>query len=85
MPAQRRTGVFRLGLCRFRGATGIGPVREFAQRVAEQVQLDAGMTVSYSRSVRNCLERANARLAWVVPATLLIIFVLLLPDPSPLR
>ena len=47
-----------------------------AQRVAERVRLDAGMTVSYSGQFE-FLERANARLTWVVPATLLIIFVLL--------
>lgn len=51
-------------------------VRELQQRVAESVQPDAGMTISYSGQFE-FLERANARLTWVVPATLLIIFVLL--------
>lgn len=59
-----------------RGRDLASTVRELQQRVAEQVQLDAGMTVSYSGQFE-FLERANARLAWVVPATLLIIFVLL--------
>ena len=51
-------------------------VRELQQRVAESVQPDAGMTISYSGQFE-FLQRANARLTWVVPATLLIIFVLL--------
>ena len=51
-------------------------VRDLQQRVAESVQPDAGMTISYSGQFE-FLERANARLTWVVPATLLIIFVLL--------
>lgn len=59
-----------------RGRDLASTVRELQQRVAQRVQLDAGMTVSYSGQFE-FLERANARLAWVVPATLLIIFVLL--------
>ena len=51
-------------------------VRDLQQRVAESVQPDAGMTISYSGQFE-FLQRANARLTWVVPATLLIIFVLL--------
>lgn len=51
-------------------------VRELQQRVAESVKPDAGMTISYSGQFE-FLQRANARLTWVVPATLLIIFVLL--------
>ena len=51
-------------------------VRELQQRVAESVQPDAGMTISYSGQFE-FLQRANARLTWVVPATLLIIFGLL--------
>jgi len=51
-------------------------VRELQERVAESVQPDAGMTISYSGQFE-FLQRANARLTWVVPATLLIIFVLL--------
>ncbi|MFV9657484.1 efflux RND transporter permease subunit [Pseudomonas sp. NY15366] len=59
-----------------RGRDLASTVRELQQRVAERVKLDAGMTVSYSGQFEY-LERANARLSWVVPATLLIIFVLL--------
>lgn len=59
-----------------RGRDLASTVRELQQRVAESVQPDAGMTISYSGQFE-FLERANARLTWVVPATLLIIFVLL--------
>lgn len=44
--------------------------------VNEQVKLQPGMSLSYSGQFE-FLERANARLKLVVPATLLIIFVLL--------
>ncbi|WP_282351371.1 efflux RND transporter permease subunit [Pseudomonas sp. PS01303] len=44
--------------------------------VSEQVKLQPGMSLSYSGQFE-FLERANARLKLVVPATLLIIFVLL--------
>jgi Cu(I)/Ag(I) efflux system membrane protein CusA/SilA len=44
--------------------------------VAQRVKLDAGMSVAYSGQFEY-LERANARLKLVVPATLMIIFVLL--------
>ncbi|MBL0089693.1 MAG: efflux RND transporter permease subunit [Ideonella sp.] len=44
--------------------------------VAKDVKLDTGMSVAYSGQFEY-LERANARLKVVVPATLLIIFVLL--------
>jgi len=44
--------------------------------VAEQVTLEPGVSVALSGQFEY-LERANARLAWVVPATLAIIFVLL--------
>ncbi|MEO8297940.1 MAG: efflux RND transporter permease subunit [Burkholderiales bacterium] len=44
--------------------------------VAREVTLAPAMSVAYSGQFEY-LERANARLAWVVPATLLIIFVLL--------
>jgi len=44
--------------------------------VARQVKLEPGMSVAYSGQFEY-LERANARLKLVVPATLLIIFVLL--------
>jgi Cu(I)/Ag(I) efflux system membrane protein CusA/SilA len=44
--------------------------------VAKQVDLEPGMSIAYSGQFQY-LERANARLKVVVPATLLIIFVLL--------
>lgn len=51
-------------------------VREMQQAVAKQVQLPAAYSVSWSGQFEY-LERASARLKVVVPATLLIIFVLL--------
>ncbi|KIH85752.1 efflux RND transporter permease subunit [Pseudomonas batumici] len=59
-----------------RGRDLASTARDLQQQVARQVKLKAGMTVSYSGQYE-FLERANARLMWVVPATLLIIFVLL--------
>jgi len=59
-----------------RGRDLASTVRELQQRVAESVKPDAGMTISYSGQFE-FLQRANERLTWVVPATLLIIFVLL--------
>ncbi|NWE47651.1 efflux RND transporter permease subunit [Pseudomonas gingeri] len=59
-----------------RGRDLASTARDLQQQVAQQVQLKPGMTVSYSGQYE-FLERANARLMWVVPATLLIIFVLL--------
>jgi len=50
--------------------------RDLQRTVAEKIQLEPGMSVSFSGQFE-FLERANARLQWVVPATLLIIFVLL--------
>jgi Cu(I)/Ag(I) efflux system membrane protein CusA/SilA len=50
--------------------------RDLERAVAENIQLEPGMSVSFSGQFE-FLERANARLQWVVPATLLIIFVLL--------
>jgi copper/silver efflux system protein len=49
---------------------------DLQQQVAQKVTLKPGMTVSYSGQYEY-LERAKARLTWVVPATLMIIFVLL--------
>ncbi|MBK7052239.1 MAG: efflux RND transporter permease subunit, partial [Rhodoferax sp.] len=46
------------------------------QAVSQQVKLEPGVSVTYSGQFE-FLERANARLKVVVPATLLIIFVLL--------
>lgn len=59
-----------------RGRDLASTARDLQQQVVQQVKLKAGMTVSYSGQYE-FLERANARLMWVVPATLLIIFVLL--------
>ncbi|WP_248807071.1 efflux RND transporter permease subunit [Pseudomonas sp. MWU13-2100] len=59
-----------------RGRDLASTARDLQQQVARQVKLKAGMSVSYSGQYE-FLERANARLMWVVPATLLIIFVLL--------
>jgi Cu(I)/Ag(I) efflux system membrane protein CusA/SilA len=51
-------------------------VADLRRVVYEQVKLQPGMSLSYSGQFE-FLERANARLKLVVPATLLIIFVLL--------
>lgn len=51
-------------------------VADLRQVVSKQVQLKAGMSITYSGQFE-FLERANARLKLVIPATLLIIFVLL--------
>ena len=51
-------------------------VRDLRQAISEQVHLQPGMSVNYSGQFEY-LERANARLKLVVPATLLIIFVML--------
>ncbi len=51
-------------------------VRDLQKVVAEKVVLKPGMSISYSGQFEY-LERANARLKVVVPATLVIIFVLL--------
>jgi len=59
-----------------RGRDLASTARDLQQQVARQVKLKAGISVSYSGQYE-FLERANARLMWVVPATVLIIFVLL--------
>ncbi|MGP3791673.1 efflux RND transporter permease subunit [Pseudomonas sp. B392_1p] len=51
-------------------------VADLRLAISEQVELPAGMSLGYSGQFEY-LERANARLKLVVPATLLIIFVLL--------
>jgi len=51
-------------------------VADLQQAVAGKVRLSPGVSVSYSGQFE-FMERANARLKLVVPATLLIIFVLL--------
>ena len=50
--------------------------RDLRQAVTTEIALEPGVSVAYSGQFEY-LERANARLAVVVPATLLIIFVLL--------
>jgi Cu(I)/Ag(I) efflux system membrane protein CusA/SilA len=59
-----------------RGRDLASTVQELRTAVARQVPLKAGMSIAYSGQFEY-LERANARLKLVVPATLLIIFVLL--------
>ncbi|MDX9625886.1 MULTISPECIES: efflux RND transporter permease subunit [Pseudomonas] len=59
-----------------RGRDLASTVRELQQRVTQAVKPTEGMTISYSGQFE-FLERANERLTWVVPATMLIIFVLL--------
>lgn len=59
-----------------RGRDIASVVADLRKVVSEQVKLQPGMSLSYSGQFE-FLERANARLKLVVPATLLIIFVLL--------
>ncbi|UVE16502.1 efflux RND transporter permease subunit [Pseudomonas sp. LS44] len=59
-----------------RGRDIASVVADLRRVVGEQVKLQPGMSLSYSGQFEY-LERANARLKLVVPATLLIIFVLL--------
>lgn len=59
-----------------RGRDIASVVADLRRVVSEQIKLQPGMSLSYSGQFE-FLERANARLKLVVPATLLIIFVLL--------
>ena len=59
-----------------RGRDLASVVADLRSATAKEVPLEPGMSVAYSGQFEY-LERANARLAVVVPATLLIIFVLL--------
>ncbi|MDO9619050.1 MAG: efflux RND transporter permease subunit [Pseudomonas sp.] len=59
-----------------RGRDMAAVVNDLRQAIGEQVPLQPGMSLSYAGQFE-FLERANARLKLVVPATLLIIFVLL--------
>jgi Cu(I)/Ag(I) efflux system membrane protein CusA/SilA len=59
-----------------RGRDLAAVAHELQRAVAAEVQLEPGMSVAFSGQFEY-LERANARLKVVVPATLLIIFVLL--------
>ncbi|WP_150305367.1 efflux RND transporter permease subunit [Pseudomonas saliphila] len=51
-------------------------VGDLRAKIEEEVTLESGMSISYSGQFE-FMERANAKLKLVVPATLLIIFVLL--------
>ncbi|BFN28248.1 cation efflux system protein CusA [Pseudomonas sp. SCT] len=51
-------------------------VKELRAKVNDEVKLESGMSISYSGQFE-FMERANAKLKLVVPATLVIIFVLL--------
>ncbi|MGZ5275147.1 MAG: efflux RND transporter permease subunit [Caldimonas sp.] len=59
-----------------RGRDLASVANDLRRAVAAEVKLEPGMSVAYSGQFEY-LERANARLKVVVPATLLIIFVLL--------
>lgn len=59
-----------------RGRDIASVVAELRQAVSAQVKLEPGMSLAFSGQFE-FLERANARLKVVVPATLVIIFVLL--------
>ena len=59
-----------------RGRDLSSAVRDMQQAVAKEVKLPAGYSISWSGQFE-FLERATAKLKLVVPATLLIIFVLL--------
>ena len=59
-----------------RGRDMASVVADLSQKIEAEVKLSPGMSVSYSGQFE-FMERANARLKLVVPATLLIIFVLL--------
>lgn len=59
-----------------RGRDMAAVVGDLRERVGEGAQLESGMSISYSGHFE-FMERANAKLKLVVPATLLIIFVLL--------
>jgi copper/silver efflux system protein len=54
----------------------VSTVNDLRDAIEREVKLDLGMSLTYSGQFE-FLERANARLKLVVPATLLIIFVLL--------
>ncbi|MBC3868623.1 efflux RND transporter permease subunit [Undibacterium oligocarboniphilum] len=59
-----------------RGRDLASVVADLRSAVASKVKLEVGMSLAYSGQFEY-LERANARLKLVVPATLLIIFILL--------
>ncbi len=59
-----------------RGRDLASTVDDLREAITREVKLDAGMSLAYSGQFE-FMERANARLKVIVPATLLIIFVLL--------
>ncbi|MDR1045990.1 MAG: efflux RND transporter permease subunit [Candidatus Adiutrix sp.] len=59
-----------------RGRDMVSVVRDLDKVIREQVNLPAGVSVSFTGQYE-MLERANARLQLMIPATLLIIFLLL--------
>jgi len=59
-----------------RGRDMVSVVRDLDKTIREQVKLPAGVSVSFTGQYE-LLERANARLRLMIPATLLIIFLLL--------
>ena len=59
-----------------RGRDLASTVADLRAAVTAQIKLEPSVSLAYSGQFE-FLERANARLKWVVPATLLIIFVLL--------
>lgn len=59
-----------------RGRDMAAVVSDLKDRINESVELGAGMSINYSGQFE-FMERANAKLKLVVPATMLIIFVLL--------
>ncbi|MBA1214462.1 MULTISPECIES: efflux RND transporter permease subunit [Pseudomonas] len=59
-----------------RGRDMAAVVGDLREKISKGVQLESGMSISYSGQFE-FMERANAKLKLVVPATLLIIFVLL--------
>jgi len=59
-----------------RGRDIASVVSDLRDQIGESVQLQPGMSISYAGQFE-FMERANAKLKLVVPATLLIIFVLL--------
>lgn len=59
-----------------RGRDMVSMVHDLDQTIRAQVKLPAGVSVSFAGQYE-MLERANARLMLMVPATLMIIFVLL--------
>ncbi len=59
-----------------RGRDLAAVVADLRTAVAKNVKLEPGVSLAYSGQFE-FMQRANARLAWVVPATLLVILVLL--------